>query len=335
MAQALTSTVDIGAPRERMLHIIVNPSSGNGAAGKGWYGFATDVSLRGYSFEVRFTEKRGDATRFAREYAAREVETVVAMGGDGTVNEVINGLMTAAGPRSPGTQLAIAAAGTGKDLVRSIGTRTFVQMLDALDAGHTTAIDLALLTYVDVDTGAEATRFFANVADMGLGADVARRIETSPSGKALGGMVSYLVQAVKTIRVFKGKEIQLKLDGETAFEGLAQMVVFCNGAYFAGGMRIAPLSSLRDGLLDVIVLEDVGRRELLTSLLPRVYLGRHIGQKGVHHFTAKQATIDTPEPFMVELDGELPGLSPVSVNVHPQALTVVALPDGVATEGGQ
>ena len=318
-----------------MLHIIVNPSSGNGAAGKAWYGFATDVSLRGYSFEVRFTEQRGDATRFARQYAEREVATVVAMGGDGTVNEVINGLMTDDGPLSPHTRLAIASAGTGKDLVRSLGTRTFDQMLDALDAGQFAPIDLGHLTFVDAESGEEASRYFANVADMGLGADVARRIETSPGNKRFGGMVSYLVQAVKTIRVFEGKPIKLTLDGEPAFEGTAQMVVFCNGGFFAGGMRIAPLSSLRDGLLDIIVLEEVGRRELLTSLLPRVYLGRHLGQDGVHHFKARRAEIETPEPFMVELDGELPGRSPVTAEVVPGALDVVALPDKAFGDTGQ
>ena len=309
-----------------MLHIIVNPESGNGAAGKAWYGFATEVSLRGYSFEVRFTEKRGDAMHFAREYAAREVETVVAMGGDGTVNEVINGLMCDGAPHSPRTRLAIASSGTGKDLVRSLGTRSFHQMLDALDANQVEEIDLALLTYIDSDSGAEASRYFVNVADMGLGADVARRIESSSSGKALGGMVSYLVQAVKTIRVFKGKEIHLTLDGETAFEGTAQMVVFCNGAFFAGGMRIAPFASLRDGLLDVFVLEEVSRRKLLTSLLPRVYLGRHVNQDGVHHFRAGEAAIETPEPIMVELDGELPGTSPVTASVVPGVLKVIAHP---------
>ncbi len=318
-----------------MLHIIVNPSSGNGAAGKAWYSLATDVSLRGYSFEVRFTEQRGDATRFAREYAERGAETVVAMGGDGTVNEAINGLMTPDGPLNPATRLAIASAGTGKDLVRSLGTRTFSQMLDALDAGHTSAIDLALLNYVDAESGEPASRYFANVADMGLGADVARRIEASPSGKAFGGMVSYLVQAVKTIRVFKGKQIRLEIDGETVFDGAAQMVVFCNGGFFAGGMKIAPLSSLRDGLLDVVVLEEVSRRALLTSLLPRVYIGRHIGQDGVHHFHARRARIDTPEPFLVELDGELPGVSPVSVEIAPQILKVIAEPGPEESDIGQ
>lgn len=317
-----------------MLHIIVNPSSGNGAAGDAWYDFATEVSMRGYSFEVRFTEGRGDATRFAREYAERKVETVVAVGGDGTVNEVINGMMANGGPISPDTRLAIASAGTGKDLVRTLGTRSFRQMLDALDAGQVVPIDLGHLTFVDSDTGEQSSRYFVNVADIGLGADVARRIESAPSGKAFGGMVSYLVQAVKTIRVFKGKEIHLELDGKSAFEGTVQMVVFCNGAFFAGGMRIAPLASLRDGLLDILVLEEVSRRALLTSLLPRVYLGRHIGQNGVHHFKAQRASIETPEPFMVELDGELPGVSPVTVTVVPEALNVVAL-QSPATEGGQ
>lgn len=309
-----------------MLHIIVNPASGNGAAGRSWYPFATELARRGYSFEVRFTEGRGDAVQFAREYAERGVETVMAVGGDGTVNEIVNGLLDGGTPISPDTRLAIASVGTGKDLVRTLGTRKPAQMLDALDAGQCIAIDAGHLHFIDEHTGAPASRYFVNVADMGLGADVARRIETSPKGKAFGGMVSYLVQAVKTIRVFEARPITLRLDGRPAFEGLAQMVVFCNGKYFAGGMHIAPTSSLQDGLLDVFVLENVGRRELLSSLLPRVYLGKHVGRHGVHHFQASCAEIDTPEPFLVELDGELPGVSPVTVNVVPRVLNIVAAP---------
>jgi YegS/Rv2252/BmrU family lipid kinase len=307
-----------------MLHIIVNPASGNGAAGRSWYKFATELSRHGFNFEVKFTEKRGDAMLFAREYAGRAAETVVAMGGDGTVNEIVNGLLESGKPISPDTRLAIASSGTGKDLVRTLGTRSFKQTLDALEAGSGYAIDVGHLSFLDEHTGEPASRYFVNVADMGLGADVARRIETAPSGKAFGGTVSYLVQAVKTIRVFKGKQIQLTLDGKPAFDGLAQMVVFCNGRYFAGGMQIAPGSSLQDGLLDVIVLENVGQRELLTSLLPRVYLGRHIGRNGVHHFQAACAAIETPEPVLVELDGELPGTSPITVEVVPRVLNVVA-----------
>ncbi len=280
--------------------------------------------MRGYNFEVRFTEKRGDAIRFAREYAERRVETIVAVGGDGTVNETINGLLEHGAAISPETRLAIASVGTGKDLVRTLGARSLEQMLDALDQGNNFAIDLGHVRYVDEQTGECAGRYFANVADMGLGADVARRIEMSSSGKALGGMVSYLVQAVKTIRVFRPKEIRLTVDGVTVYEGLAQMVVFCNGRYFAGGMHIAPMSSLQDGLLEVFVLEDVGRRELLASLLPRVYLGRHVGRSGVHHFRAATATVETPDPFMLELDGELPGTSPITVDVVPRVLNVVA-----------
>lgn len=321
----MTSTVDVAAPRERMLHIIVNPASGNGRAGRSWHGLAADLSLRGFDFEVRFTEKRGDATAFARDYAERGAATVLAVGGDGTVNEIVNGLICDGALVNPETRLAIASTGTGKDLVRTLGTRSLASTLDALEAGHEITIDVGKITFHAVEDGAPLSRYFTNVADLGLGADVARRIENASSGKALGGLVSYLVQAVKTIRVFEGKEIRLALDGVETFEGRAQMVVFCNGRYFAGGMHIAPDASLHDGLLDVFVLEDVSRRELLSSLLPRVYLGRHVGRKGVHRFKSASARVDTPDPFLVELDGEQPGSSPVEVEVLPGALTVVAL----------
>jgi YegS/Rv2252/BmrU family lipid kinase len=320
----LTSTVDVGAPRERMLHVIVNPASGNGRAGRSWHGLAADLSQRGFNFEVRFTEKRGDATEFARAYAERGAGTILAVGGDGTVNEIVNGMLRDGAAVNSETRLAIASTGTGKDLVRTLGTRSLAGTLDALEAGHVITIDVGRITYHDVESDAPVSRYFTNVADLGLGADVARRIENASSGKAFGGLVSYLVQAVKTIRVFEGKEIRLALDGAETFEGRAQMVVFCNGRYFAGGMHIAPDASLHDGLLDIFVLEDVSRRELLSSLLPRVYLGRHVGRKGVHHFKSASAQVATPEPFLVELDGEQPGASPVDVEILPGALNVVA-----------
>jgi YegS/Rv2252/BmrU family lipid kinase len=307
-----------------MLHIIVNPASGNGRAGRAWYAIAAELSKRGFNFEVRFTEKRGDATGFARRYAEGGARIVMAVGGDGTVNEIVNGLIRAGRAVNPDTRLAIASTGTGKDLVRTLGTRTLAATLDALEADHTIVIDVGRIVYRDPESDAPVSRLFTNVADLGLGADVARRIDSASSGKAFGGLVSYLVQAVKTIRVFEGKEIRLSLDGAETYEGRAQMVVFCNGRYFAGGMRIAPDASLHDGLLDIFVLEDVSRRELLSSLLPRVYLGRHVGREGVHHFKAACARVETPEPFLVELDGEQPGASPVEVCVLPGALSVIA-----------
>src|SRR5690606_9890635 len=150
---SLTSTVDVGAPRERMLHIIVNPASGNGAAGRAWYGFATELARRGYSFEVRFTERRGDAVEFSRDYARRGVETV---------NEIGNGLLDDDRPISPVTRLAIASVGTGKDLVRTLGTRKPAQMLDALDAGQCIAIDVGRLRFFEEGSGAPASRYFVN-----------------------------------------------------------------------------------------------------------------------------------------------------------------------------
>jgi diacylglycerol kinase family enzyme len=175
-------------------------------------------------------------------------------------------------------------------------------------------------------------RYFANVADTGLGAEVAARINAG--SKRLGGLVSYLVSAVRTIAVFEFRDAAIDLDGEEFFAGKAGMVVFANGRFFAGGMIIAPDASHCDGLLDVFVLEDVGKRTLLTSLLPRVYRGKHVGRPGVLHRRAAVAHVRSSATMLVEMDGEQVGQGPLQVSILPSALRVIGIEEALQRLGG-
>jgi YegS/Rv2252/BmrU family lipid kinase len=305
--------------REEKLHAIVNPAAGNGRGTRHWPKVAHALVEAGIAFDTYFTHGPGDATRMAKGLAEQGVGTILAVGGDGTVNEIINGMLTGEGPISPATRLAIVPCGTGKDLARTLGTRTVEALIAAIDAGETARIDVGRIEYIAAGGEPEA-RYFANVADMGLGAETAERINRS--SKALGGLITYMKGAVQTIASFEARPARVTVDGVEIYDGNAHMVIFANGRFFAGGMRIAPLASIQDGEFDIFVLEDVGKPALLGSLLPRVYFGRHVEANGVIHLRGRAAQVES-ESMLVEMDGEQPGRAPASIQIAHQCLNVL------------
>ncbi|MDQ3549741.1 MAG: diacylglycerol kinase family lipid kinase [Chloroflexota bacterium] len=330
--EQLTRDAVVEPASTALLHVIINPAAGGGRAGRRWPDFEAEMSRHGYDIRPSFTSGPGDATSLARQLAHDGARTIVCVGGDGTANEVVNGLFDGERAINPGTRLALLPCGTGKDLGRTLGTRDVESMLRALADGTTALMDVGRVTYRDVRTGELTSRYFANVADAGIGAETAARINRS--SKALGGFVSYLSGAVRSIAGYQPWDVTVEVDGVPIHTGLAGMVVFANGRYFAGGMKVAPEASICDGLLDIFVLEGVGKRTLLTSLLPRVYRGKHTGQPGVIHLTGRQATVGCVAGMLLELDGEQVGRTPVTVDVLPGALRVVGTLAALAEAGG-
>lgn len=315
----------------RMLHLIVNPVAGNGRAGKRWRAFAAHLEAQGFATTPHLTTGPGHATELARQLAASDAGTIVCVGGDGTLNEVVNGLLHDDRPVNPATRLAVIPCGTGKDMGRTLGTRDVEQTARALAEGTVALIDVGRLRYVDARTGHLETRYFANVADTGIGAATAQRINAT--SKRFGGLVSYLTGAVQSIAAFQPWDATVEVDGRPAYTGSVGMVVVANARYFGGGMLVAPDASLCDGLLDVFILEGVGKRALLTSLLPRVYRGKHVGRDGVRHQLAASVTVRSEAGMLLEMDGEQLGSTPVSVTVVPRVLTVVARSAALARAG--
>jgi diacylglycerol kinase (ATP) len=222
--------------------------------------------------------------------------------------------------------------GTGGDLGRVLGTRNLDSALQALMQGTTAQIDVGLMQYLNAQTDHLDARYFINVADTGIGAATAQRVNAS--SMRFGGLVSYLGAAVQTIAGFKPWNAVVEVDGHEIFAGPVGMVVFANSRYFAGGMLVAPDASLCDGLLDIFVLEGIGKRPMLTSLLPRVYQGKHVGRPGVTHVTGATASVRSSDGMLIEMDGELVGRTPVSASVVPRVLRVVGLAAILNNAGG-
>jgi YegS/Rv2252/BmrU family lipid kinase len=255
---------------------------------------------------------------------------VVAVGGDGTANEVANGFFVAdAGSDAlvnPAARFGLIPTGTGADLARGLGLRgrpLAIARAILAPGARTRAIDVARARFVD-RAGSPGRRYFLNGADLGLGGETAALANAQGPGlKSLGGVVTYLVAAVRAILAHRPATVRYVVDDGAPRDVTLDLIFLANGPFTAGGMVVAPNAALDDGLLDVILLRQVGKLEILLRLLPAIYRGAHLGHPAVEHVRARQLRVETSANLLLELDGEQPGRAPADFAVLPRTLTVL------------
>jgi diacylglycerol kinase (ATP) len=292
---------------------LVNPASDNGATGRRWPEIARVASARGVRGDTFLSERPGHLTDLARDAAAGGARLFVAVGGDGTVNEVVNGL---AG--TEGTELAVVHRGTGGDFIRTFAIpRGLEDALDTARAGRSTEIDLGKAT-LRTWAGREGSTWFANIASAGMSGAVAKRV--NESGNALGGKISYAWNTLAVFTRWRNAQVEVTVDDERR-SGAMYDVIVANGRYLGGGMKICPDADPADGLFDVLLIGDVTKRDLALNL-PKIYRGTHLPHPKADLLRGREVFVDSPEPLPVELDGEQPGTTPVRFEVVPRALRV-------------
>jgi diacylglycerol kinase (ATP) len=243
------------------------------------------VREKGHLVEVKLTGAAGDATEHARDAATRGVDVVVAAGGDGTVNEVVNGLDGFDVP------LGIIPLGTANDFARQVGIPA--------DADH--AMDVILQRKPKrFDTASLNGRRFLNVSTGGVGAEATA--ETPASAKESLGPLAYAVSGMRKLAEFKPYPAKFVSD-DFNFEGEFLMFAVGLTKSTGGGTMVTPMASVSDGLLDLCIVEAMTRREFAATAL-RVKKGEHVGHPGVHYKQLRDVTIDAPEPLSVNVDGE-------------------------------
>ena len=244
---------------------------------------------------------------------------MVAAGGDGTLNEVANGFFDGEGRIESPTRLGILPTGTGGDFRRALGISTDPgEAAAVLASGRARRIDAGRLTCRGPGAQRVVT-YFLNVADAGIGGEVADRVNAG--FKLINGEVTFSVAAVLTLLHWKNKLMRVAIDGAER-ELVLQQVVVANSRYYGGGMQIAPGALLDDGLLDVVMVGDVGLLETL-GLMGKVRRGGHIGHPRVEHVLARRVEVDCASTVGVDADGERPGGLPAIFEVVPGALEVV------------
>ena len=235
----------------------------------------------------------------------------MAVGGDGTVNEVVQGL---AG--RDGVELAVIPRGTGWDFVRTYGiSKRFDDAVAVARDGTSRAIDLGRARYRSWE-GAEAESYFANIASAGMSGAIAKR--ANETSKALGGKVSYLWATLAVFARWRNDVVEVAVDGERR-RGRMHDVIVANGRYLGGGMMICPEAEPDDGLFDVLLIGDLTKRDLMLTL-PKTYRGAHLPHPKAEALRGAHVEVDAAEPLPIELDGEQPGTTPVRFEIVPQAL---------------
>jgi diacylglycerol kinase (ATP) len=290
---------------------LVNPASAGGSTGKRWPELAHRAATLGLEGDALVSEGPGGLTSLAREAIAGGAERLVVVGGDGSVNEVVNGLAGASG-----VELAVIPRGTGRDFVRTYGIpRDLEQAVEVALTGEIRTVDLGLVTF-RTWAGEEERSHFANVASAGISGAIAQR--ANETTKALGGKLSYYWSTLAVFVRWQTGEMRVTVDGETRAQKIIDVLV-ANGRYLAGGMMMLPEAEPDDGVFDVLVIGDVTKRDLAFTL-PKAYRGKHLPHPRLEVLRGRVVTVDADEPLPIELDGEQPGTTPARFEVVPGAL---------------
>jgi len=300
--------------------LVMNPASAGGRTHRNWPAIATALRSAGVPFDLHRTAAAGDATQAVRSALAGGYRTVVVVGGDGTLNEVVNGFFDREGvPIGGDAMLALLPSGTGGDFRRAVAIPAGLDAAARLIASRTSRrIDAGRVDFADGQR-----RFFVNIADCGVGGEVVARVNRG-AGKRGGwrGTVVFLAVSMRVLTTFGSRPVRLTMGGGS-MDLRIQNVVIANGRYFGGGMRIAPGAELDDGMFDVVVLPALGRFRTLLAV-PSVYHGRHLRQPGVRVIrtsTVRVEPLDT-RPLLFGIEGEQIGVAPATLTCLPGALRV-------------
>jgi len=309
--------------------VIVNLTSAGGTTHKRWPQIEAGLRQQGLRFRSALTEGPGHAIELARQAAEGGADLVISVGGEGTLNETVNGLMGTTGEIPPHIEIGIIPSGTGNDFVRTLGIpRDPLDACRYLACAGSRVVDLGEISFQA--EGHPMLRYFVNVAGLGFDSEVVDRVNRS--SKALGGTIPYLRGLAVTALTYRNPYLHLELDGQV-IEGRSKSIVVCNGRYFGGGMFVAPDAEVDDGVLNVVHFGDITNLEFLLQS-PKVYKGTHVDHPLVETYRAHQIRIESERATLVQADGDVVGQTPATFRVLPRALRVRAAPaNSTATTG--
>ncbi len=296
--------------------LIINPTSAHGVMHKRWQQVETALCAENFQYEAVFTERKGHATQLARAAVDADFDLLVAVGGDGTLNEVVNGMIENGKAVNPNAVLGLIPSGTGSDFPRTANIPHDTILAAKKLARATLNIPLDIGEIQCQLDGKPSLRYFANVAGMGFDAQVIYKVEHG--SKRGSGTIPYYTALIETISKFHNLDLNLNIDG-TITQGKMNPIVVCNGKYFGGGMMIGPNASLNDGKFHVVYGHDFTALELLFAT-PKLYNGTILTHPKAAEHIAETVTVESAERVFIQADGELVGEGPATFQILPSAL---------------
>ncbi|ABR50853.1 diacylglycerol kinase, catalytic region [Alkaliphilus metalliredigens QYMF] len=283
---------------------IVNPVSGKNKGKKVMVLVEEVLKKKNVDYQLYVTNKPGEAQFLASQASREKYDVIVAIGGDGTIHEVLNGMIHSK------KKLGIIPAGTGNDLAKSLNYPTNVeQALETVLNGHTRKIDIGRIN----------GNYFINFASIGLDALIAE--EANKMKKLYSSRYTYVLAVLKGIIVFKSPTIKVLIDGKEQKREI-MLLAICNGAYYGGGMKIAPTADVADGYLDVCLIRKMSKLKLL-FLFPTIFTGNHVKYKEVEFYRGKKVEVSSQSKFKFNADGEVKDHLPTTVEIIEKGIEII------------
>jgi YegS/Rv2252/BmrU family lipid kinase len=299
--------------------VIANPRSRNRATARRLKSLEAKLRSALGPLEIEWTRAPRDAERIAREGVRSGIERIIVAGGDGTLGEVVTGLLSA----QLGDYAAIGflPLGTASDFARGLGqTSDLDAVIERLSAGKTSRVDAGRVTYCS-DERREVSRYFANIASFGLSGVVGELVNRT--SKLFGGRMSYLIGTVRGVARHRSEPVSISVDGERVFEGPLSVAAVANGPCFGAGMWIAPNARIDDGVFDWVIVPGMSRFALLRKF-PLLYSGSHVRDPQILRGRARLIEASGVEgPIRLDVDGESPGVLPARFEILPGAITLL------------
>jgi YegS/Rv2252/BmrU family lipid kinase len=301
--------------------LVVNPASAAGRTGRHFDAIARAIRAALGDFECAFTRAPGDGSRLAREALDGGSRLVVAVGGDGTASEVIDGLTHEGAPRNPDALFGFVPRGTGGDLRRTLG---LPEELDsaarALASGNEAVIDLGRIEFAG-PSGAPQVRHFANVAGLGVSGEVSRLVNRGV--KLPSGRLSFMLASARALLSWSDRPVRWRVDGGPWQEERLTALSVCNGRYFGGGMQVAPDAKMEDGLFDVVTWKGFGLSDFVAKRR-MLYDGTHVTLENTRVVRARSVEAEPvgDAEVLLDVDGESPGTLPARFTLLPGALRI-------------
>jgi YegS/Rv2252/BmrU family lipid kinase len=305
--------------------VIVNPAAQAGRAGRNWPRTASLLRAAGLEFETALTARPGHATEVARHAVRESRPLIVAVGGDGTLHEVMNGFFQHGEAIATKSVLGLVPYGTGGDTRRTLGIPDDITAAArVLQHGRPRIIDAGRVTIGGADVAQPTIRHFINIGETGIGGAVSHGVNQAP--KFLGGRASFLIGTLVGLASWQHKPMKVVIDDRETRELVAQAVTVANCQYYGSGMRVTPRAVPDDGLFDVVITGALGKLEGLRGLR-KIYSGTHFDDPGLsrhlEYFLARKVEVTSSEPVMTALDGDLVGTVPATYEIMPAALRVM------------
>lgn len=295
---------------------VVNPKSANGSTGKRWGELAATIARSLSDFGVEFTQKPMDAVNITSHALKSGYECIVAVGGDGTINEVTNGFFEGGKAINPNAALGVLPRGTGGDFRKTFDWSTdFEAAVQRLKTPETRPFDVGVCEFVD-HQGKTVTRYFANILSFGISGLVDREVAAM---KGFGGRIGFSLASLRALTKYRDHAVKLTLDGKPAETLPITVVAVGNGRFFGGGMKVTPNADVSDGIFDVTYWSGYTLSDFVFKQ-GGIYNGKHLDYPGTSTRQCKELIAESDGEVLIDCDGEQPGRLPCKVSILPAAI---------------